>query len=66
MIGAAAAPVAAADSASLPCRRAERPVRHVRTRRTTAWRQSLAFVAQDTVGVKPAGKAVDWLAGAAV
>ncbi|MGY0486818.1 prenyltransferase/squalene oxidase repeat-containing protein [Streptomyces sp. WG-D5] len=27
------------------------------------WRQSLALVAQDTVGVKPAAKAVDWLAG---
>ncbi|MFJ9180445.1 prenyltransferase/squalene oxidase repeat-containing protein [Streptomyces sp. NPDC102360] len=27
------------------------------------WRQSLALVAQDTVGVKPAQKAVDWLAG---
>ncbi|WP_306320840.1 MULTISPECIES: prenyltransferase/squalene oxidase repeat-containing protein [unclassified Streptomyces] len=27
------------------------------------WRQSLAFVAQDTVGVKPSAKAVDWLAG---
>ncbi|MGW2347142.1 prenyltransferase/squalene oxidase repeat-containing protein [Streptomyces sp. NPDC001661] len=27
------------------------------------WRQSLALVAQDTVGVKPAKKAVDWLAG---
>ncbi|MFI7340292.1 prenyltransferase/squalene oxidase repeat-containing protein [Streptomyces sp. NPDC050085] len=27
------------------------------------WRQSLAFVAQDTVGVHPAAKAVDWLAG---
>jgi hypothetical protein len=27
------------------------------------WRQSLALLAQDTVGVKPAGKAVDWLTG---
>ncbi|MGW2723760.1 prenyltransferase/squalene oxidase repeat-containing protein [Streptomyces sp. NPDC001492] len=27
------------------------------------WRQSLALLAQDTVGVKPAAKAVDWLAG---
>lgn len=27
------------------------------------WRQSLALVAQDTVGVKPAAKAVDWLVG---
>ncbi|MFZ3570813.1 hypothetical protein ACOKM5_28195 [Streptomyces sp. BH097] len=27
------------------------------------WRQSLALVAQDTVGVRPAKKAVDWLAG---
>jgi len=27
------------------------------------WRQSLALLAQDTVGVKPAPKAVDWLAG---
>ncbi|GAA3851301.1 terpene cyclase/mutase family protein [Streptomyces lacrimifluminis] len=27
------------------------------------WRQSLALLAQDTVGVKPAAAAVDWLAG---
>ncbi|MFF8968314.1 prenyltransferase/squalene oxidase repeat-containing protein [Streptomyces sp. NPDC014995] len=27
------------------------------------WRQSLALLAQDTVGVKPAGEAVDWLTG---
>lgn len=27
------------------------------------WRQSLALLAQDTVGVKPARKAVDWLTG---
>ncbi|MEU6392131.1 prenyltransferase/squalene oxidase repeat-containing protein [Streptomyces sp. NPDC046939] len=27
------------------------------------WRQSLALIAQDTVGVKPADKAVTWLAG---
>ncbi|MGW0564100.1 prenyltransferase/squalene oxidase repeat-containing protein [Streptomyces sp. NPDC003016] len=27
------------------------------------WRQSLALLAQDTVGVKPAGKAVSWLVG---
>ncbi|MFH9857999.1 prenyltransferase/squalene oxidase repeat-containing protein [Streptomyces sp. NPDC017202] len=27
------------------------------------WRQSLALLAQDTVGVKPAEKAVDWLTG---
>ncbi|MBV7698463.1 prenyltransferase/squalene oxidase repeat-containing protein [Streptomyces sp. TRM70350] len=27
------------------------------------WRQSLALLAQHTVGVKPAGKATDWLAG---
>ncbi|MEV4228187.1 prenyltransferase/squalene oxidase repeat-containing protein [Streptomyces bobili] len=27
------------------------------------WRQSLALLAQDTAGVKPAGKAVDWLTG---
>lgn len=27
------------------------------------WRQSLALLAQDTVGVKPAASAVDWLAG---
>ncbi|MFE0423072.1 hypothetical protein [Streptomyces sp. NPDC058953] len=25
------------------------------------WRQSLALLAQDTAGLKPAGKAVDWL-----
>ncbi|MBZ9641162.1 prenyltransferase/squalene oxidase repeat-containing protein [Streptomyces sp. PSKA30] len=27
------------------------------------WRQSLALLAQDTVGVEPAAKAVDWLTG---
>ncbi|WP_409472425.1 prenyltransferase/squalene oxidase repeat-containing protein [Streptomyces sp. HC307] len=27
------------------------------------WRQSLALLAQDTVGVEPAAKAVEWLAG---
>jgi hypothetical protein len=27
------------------------------------WRQSLALLAQDTVGVKPAAKAMDWLTG---
>jgi len=27
------------------------------------WRQSLALLAQDTVGVKPSAKAVDWLTG---
>jgi len=27
------------------------------------WRQSLALLAQDTVGVRPAAKAVDWLVG---
>ncbi|MFJ9741321.1 prenyltransferase/squalene oxidase repeat-containing protein [Streptomyces sp. NPDC101166] len=27
------------------------------------WRQSLALLAQDTVGVRPADKAVDWLTG---
>ncbi|WP_454316670.1 prenyltransferase/squalene oxidase repeat-containing protein [Streptomyces phaeoluteigriseus] len=27
------------------------------------WRQSLALLAQDTAGVEPAGKAVDWLTG---
>ncbi|NUP21972.1 MAG: terpene cyclase/mutase family protein [Streptomyces sp.] len=27
------------------------------------WRQSLALIAQDTVGVKPAAEAVDWLTG---
>ncbi|MGW3728773.1 prenyltransferase/squalene oxidase repeat-containing protein, partial [Streptomyces sp. NPDC000851] len=26
------------------------------------WRQSLALLAQDTVGLEPAGKATDWLA----
>ncbi|MDX6764253.1 hypothetical protein SIN09_33900, partial [Streptomyces sp. F8] len=27
------------------------------------WRQSFALLAQDTVGVKPAAQAVDWLVG---
>ncbi|MCQ4207170.1 prenyltransferase/squalene oxidase repeat-containing protein [Streptomyces longispororuber] len=65
VIGAAAAPVAAADSAS-PSPKVVVPSGLYGTTDPTydgVWRQSLAFVAQDTVGVRPAGKAVDWLAG---
>ncbi|QNS06512.1 prenyltransferase/squalene oxidase repeat-containing protein [Streptomyces xanthii] len=65
VIGAAAAPAAVADGAS-PSPKAVTPSGLYGKSDPTydgVWRQSLAFVAQDTVGVKPAAKAVDWLAG---
>ncbi|MCX3059504.1 prenyltransferase/squalene oxidase repeat-containing protein [Streptomyces beihaiensis] len=65
VIGAVAAPVAAADSAS-PSPKTVLPSGLYGTADPTydgVWRQSLALVAQETVGVTPAAKAVDWLAG---
>ncbi|WP_338696065.1 prenyltransferase/squalene oxidase repeat-containing protein [Streptomyces sp. Q6] len=65
VIGAAVAPAAAADSAS-PSPKVVVPSGLYGSTDPTydgVWRQSLAFVAQDTVGVHPAKKAVDWLTG---
>ncbi|MZD06680.1 hypothetical protein GTW43_16475 [Streptomyces sp. SID5785] len=65
VIGGALAPAAVADSAS-PSPKVVVPSGLYGTSDPTydgVWRQSLAFVAQDTVGVKPAAKAVDWLTG---
>jgi hypothetical protein len=65
VIGGALAPAAFADSAS-PSPKAVVPSGlYGKTDPTYdgVWRQSLAFVAQDTVGVRPAAKAVDWLTG---
>ncbi|OAH12894.1 prenyltransferase/squalene oxidase repeat-containing protein [Streptomyces jeddahensis] len=64
-IGAAAAPAALADEAS-PSPSVALPSGLYGTSDPTydgVWRQSLALLAQDTVGVKPATKAVDWLVG---
>ncbi|MFJ8928124.1 prenyltransferase/squalene oxidase repeat-containing protein [Streptomyces sp. NPDC102364] len=64
-IGAMGAQVASADSAS-PSPKTVVPSGLYGKGDPTydgVWRQSLALVAQDTVGVKPAAKAVDWLAG---
>lgn len=65
VIGAVSAQAAVADSAS-PSPKAVVPSGLYGKSDPTydgVWRQSLALVAQDTVGVKPAAKAVDWLAG---
>ncbi|MEV5610416.1 prenyltransferase/squalene oxidase repeat-containing protein [Streptomyces sp. NPDC052225] len=64
-IGAAMAPAAVADSPSPSPKIAVPSGLYGSTDPTYdgVWRQSLAFVAQDTVGVTPAKKAVDWLAG---
>ncbi|MGW1022207.1 prenyltransferase/squalene oxidase repeat-containing protein [Streptomyces sp. NPDC002577] len=64
-IGTAAAPAALADDAS-PSPSVALPSGLYGTSDPTydgVWRQSLALLAQDTVGVKPATKAVDWLVG---
>ncbi|MBA4864830.1 terpene cyclase/mutase family protein [Streptomyces sp. PSKA54] len=65
VIGTATAPAALADDAS-PSPSVALPSGLYGTSDPTydgVWRQSLALLAQDTVGVKPATKAVDWLAG---
>ncbi|MEU6661311.1 prenyltransferase/squalene oxidase repeat-containing protein [Streptomyces sp. NPDC046821] len=65
VIGAACAPAAVADSAS-PSPKVVVPSGLYGTSDPTydgVWRQSLALLAQDTMGVKPASKAVDWLTG---
>ncbi|MFF1601888.1 prenyltransferase/squalene oxidase repeat-containing protein [Streptomyces mirabilis] len=65
VIGTALAPAAVAESAS-PSPAPAIPSGLYGTSDPTydgVWRQSLALLAQHTVGVKPATKAVDWLAG---
>ncbi|AQS69836.1 prenyltransferase/squalene oxidase repeat-containing protein [Streptomyces pactum] len=67
VIGAAAAPAAAADPSSAPSASApSEPSGLYGTadpRYDGVWRQSLALLAQKTVGVVPSSKAVDWLTG---
>ncbi|MEU6254059.1 prenyltransferase/squalene oxidase repeat-containing protein [Streptomyces sp. NPDC047043] len=55
----AAVPATAAPSPSIP----EGLYGSTDPKYDGVWRQSLALLAQDTVGVKPAAKAVDWLVG---
>ncbi|MER5181359.1 prenyltransferase/squalene oxidase repeat-containing protein [Streptomyces sp. NPDC002896] len=65
VISTAAAPAALADEAS-PSPSVALPSGLYGTSDPTydgVWRQSLALLAQDTVGVKPATKTVDWLVG---
>lgn len=65
VIGTALAPAAVAEGAS-PSPAPAIPSGLYGTTDPTydgVWRQSLALLAQHTVGVKPAAKAVDWLAG---
>ena len=64
VLGAAAAPAVAADPP--PSASATAPAGLYGTadpQYDGVWRQSLALLAQDTAGVVPATKAVDWLAG---
>ncbi|MFD5449328.1 prenyltransferase/squalene oxidase repeat-containing protein [Streptomyces sp. NPDC127100] len=64
VLGAAAAPAVAADPS--PSASATTPAGLYGTadpQYDGVWRQSLALLAQDTAGVIPATKAVDWLAG---
>ncbi|WP_031476366.1 prenyltransferase/squalene oxidase repeat-containing protein [Streptomyces bicolor] len=63
---ATAAPAVAADSSPSASPSVALPAGLYGTTDPTydgVWRQSLALLAQDTVGVKPAAKAVDWLTG---
>ncbi|WP_395571624.1 prenyltransferase/squalene oxidase repeat-containing protein [Streptomyces sp. BK79] len=69
VIGAAAAPAAAADPSSSPSAPAAKSPGSSGLYGTAdpqydgVWRQSLALLAQDTAGVTPSPKAVDWLTG---
>ncbi|WND37855.1 prenyltransferase/squalene oxidase repeat-containing protein [Streptomyces sp. BB1-1-1] len=69
VIGAAAAPAAAADPSSSPSASAPSAPESSGLYGTAdpqydgVWRQSLALLAQDTVGVIPSSKAVGWLTG---
>ncbi|MGX1761026.1 prenyltransferase/squalene oxidase repeat-containing protein [Streptomyces lydicus] len=66
VLGAAAAPAAYADSASVSASPKKLPAGLYGTEDPQydgVWRQSLALLAQDTVGIRPAASAVKWLAG---
>ncbi|MER5398625.1 prenyltransferase/squalene oxidase repeat-containing protein [Streptomyces sp. NPDC002599] len=66
VIGAVAAPAASADSSPSPSPSVALPSGLFGSGDPTydgVWRQSLALLAQHTVGVRPAEKAVDWLTG---
>ncbi len=66
VLGATAAPAAFADSAAPAAESPELPAGLYGTKDPQydgVWRQSLALLAQHTVGVRPATSAVDWLAG---
>ncbi|MFE0799060.1 prenyltransferase/squalene oxidase repeat-containing protein [Streptomyces sp. NPDC058812] len=69
VIGAAAAPAAAADPSSSPSAPAPSAPKSSGLYGTAdpqydgVWRQSLALLAQDTVGVVPSSQAVRWLTG---
>ncbi|AJP01796.1 hypothetical protein TU94_10020 [Streptomyces cyaneogriseus subsp. noncyanogenus] len=66
VLGAAAPAVAADPSPSPSAPSAPAPVGLYGTADPTydgVWRQSLALLAQDTVGVEPPARAVDWLTG---
>ncbi|MCQ8193468.1 prenyltransferase/squalene oxidase repeat-containing protein [Streptomyces rugosispiralis] len=60
-LGAAAAPAAVAEDG--PAGRAEGLYGAKDPKFDGVWRQSLALLAQDAVGVTPAKSAIDWLAG---
>ncbi|MEU9484449.1 prenyltransferase/squalene oxidase repeat-containing protein [Streptomyces decoyicus] len=64
VLGAAAAPAAYADSPSAsPKKLPDGLYGSKDPQYDGVWRQSLALLAQDTVGVRPAVSAVNWLAG---
>lgn len=64
VLGAAAAPTAYAGSASASPKKLPDGLYGTKDPQYDGvWRQSLALLAQDTVGVRPAASAVQWLAG---
>ncbi|MEC4017760.1 prenyltransferase/squalene oxidase repeat-containing protein [Streptomyces sp. H27-D2] len=66
VLGTVLAPTAFADASPSPKAPAKLPAGLYGTldpQYDGVWRQSLALLAQDTVGVTPAKKSVDWLAG---
>ncbi|WP_328387084.1 hypothetical protein OHS81_26120 [Streptomyces sp. NBC_00400] len=64
VLGAAAAPAAYADSASASPKKLPAGLYGTKDPQYDGvWRQSLALLAQDTVGIRPAASAVQWLAG---
>ncbi|MER0479596.1 prenyltransferase/squalene oxidase repeat-containing protein [Streptomyces sp. Edi2] len=64
VLGAAAAPAAYADSASASPKKLPDGLYGTKDPQYDGvWRQSLALLAQDTVGIRPAASAVQWLAG---